>query len=73
MDGSVFVQMSNGMTVLYPLKVSGGITTIVPLDDGSLGIELVSTASAHGERNVLLGYFNHGTWNCAHISLEDKQ
>ena len=73
MASRVFVEMSNGMTVLYPIKVSGGATTIVPLDDGSLRIELVGAADSRGENNILIGYFNPGTWNCAHISLEDNQ
>lgn len=71
MGGSVFVQMSNGMTVLYPLEASNGTTTIVPLDDGSLSIELVSAATRSGDNNILIGYFNPGTWNCAHISIEE--
>ena len=73
MNDRVCVEMSNGMTVLYPLKASGGTATIVPFDDGSLRIELVGASNRQGEDRILIGFFNPGTWNCAHISLEDYQ
>lgn len=73
MNGRVFVEMTNGMTVVFPLQHAGGCTEIVPFDDGSLRIELALAASRSVEENILLGYFNPGTWNCAHISLEGNQ
>ena len=73
MDGRVFVEMSNGMTVLYPLEASGGTTTIVPFDDGSLRIEFVSAATRSGCDNILIGCFNPGTWNCAYITMEETR
>ena len=62
MNGRVFVEMSNGQTAAHPpLKAFGGTVSIVPSEDGSLRIELVSAASARGEMSVLIGIFNPGT------------